>query len=275
MNAKGTRRRALTILKWAPGIAIVVYLGCLALLYIMQRDWLYPAPQTVRTLPAAAGFPAAEELVLDTADGEKVIAWHVAPHAGKLVVLFLHGNGDVLALRVPRFRAVTEDGTGLLALSYRGYAGSTGHPTEAGILLDTEAAYAAVRSRYAPDRMVVWGFSLGTGAAVALAAEHPIGKLILEAPYTSTADIASALLPFVPVRLLMKDQFRSDRRIGRVTAPLLMMHGERDPGIAIRFGERLFAIAREPKRFVRFPQGGHENLDDHGALAVVRQFLYP
>ena len=96
------------------------------------------------------------------------------------------------------------------------------------------------------------------------------GKLILEAPYTSTADLASALLPLVPVRLLMNDE-----RIGRVTAPLLVMHGERDPGIAVRFGERLFALALEPKRFVHFPQGGHENLDNHGAIAVVRQFLYP
>jgi uncharacterized protein len=107
-----------------------------------------------------------------------------------------------------------------------------------------------------------------------LAAEQPIGKLILEAPYTSTADVASVLLPFLPVRLLMKDQFRSDERIAKVTAPLLLMHGEHDPGIAIRFGERVFALAHEPKRFVRFPQGGHEDLDDHGAIAVVRQFLY-
>lgn len=109
---------------------------------------------------------------------------------------------------------------------------------------------------------------------IAIAAEHPIGKLILEAPYTSTADVASSLFPFLPVRLLMQDQFRSDERIGKVTAPLLVMHGEHDPGIAIRFGERLFALAHQPKRFVRFPQGGHEDLDDHGAIAVVRRFLY-
>jgi fermentation-respiration switch protein FrsA (DUF1100 family) len=235
---------------------------------------LYRPPQTVRTAPADAGLPAAEEIVLDTADGEKVIAWHVPPREGRPVVMFFPGNGDVLATRVARLRTLTEDGTGLLALSYRGYGGSSGHPTEKGLLLDAAAAYAFVAARYPSARIVVWGFSLGTGPAVALAAARPIGKLVLEAPYTSTVDVAAAILPFFPVRALMKDQFRSDALIGKVNVPLLVMHGERDPGISIRLGERMFALANEPKRMVRFPLGGHENLDDYGATGTVRDFLY-
>ena len=121
---------------------------------------------------------------------------------------------------------------------------------------------------------MVWGFSLGTGPAVALAAGQPVGKLILEAPYTSTVDVAAAMMPFLPVSVLMKDQFRSDELIGHVTAPVLIMHGARDPGIPIRLGERLFALAREPKLFVRFPDGWHDDLDTHGSIATVRQFLY-
>jgi uncharacterized protein len=140
------------MLKLVLGSALAAYAGSVALLYVMQRDLLYRPRQTVRTSPTAAGFSAAEEIVLDTADGEKVIAWHVPPQAGKPVVVFLHGNGDVLATRVPRFRAVIEDGTGLLALSYRGYGGSTGNPTETGLLLDAAAANAFARSRYASDR---------------------------------------------------------------------------------------------------------------------------
>jgi uncharacterized protein len=120
---------------------------------------------------------------------------------------------------------------------------------------------------------VVWGFSLGTGVAVAVTSEHPTGKLILEAPYTSTVDVAGSLLPIVPVTLLMRDQFHSDRRIAQVKVPLLIMHGENDPAIPIRFGERLFGMANEPKQFVRFPGGGHENLDDFGALETARQFI--
>jgi uncharacterized protein len=81
------------------------------------------------------------------------------------------------------------------------------------------------------------------------------------------------LFRFVPVRLLMRDQFHSDRRIGRVSAPLLIMHGDNDPAIKISFGERLFGLAHEPKQFVRFPGGGHDNLDDFGAVDVARQFI--
>jgi len=162
----------------------------------------------------------------------------------------------------------------LLALSFRGYAGSSGEPTEQGLLLDAEAAYAFVGSRYPKERIVLWGFSLGTGPAVMMAAKHPVAKLVLEAPYTSTVDIAAAIFPFVPVRLLMKDQFRSDLHIGKIAAPLLVMHGEHDQAIAFRFGKTLFAMAPEPKKFVAFPLGIHENLDRYGATGVVRDFIY-
>jgi hypothetical protein len=128
------------------------------------------------------GFPEAEERVLDTADGEKVIVWHVPAKPGHAVVVYFPGNGDTLAWLVGRFRAITADGTGLVALSYRGYAGSSGQPGEQGLLKDAAAAYAFAVARYSTERMVVWGFSLGSGVAVALAATQPVGKLILEAP---------------------------------------------------------------------------------------------
>ena len=261
-------------LMWLIGIAVVGYVCFVAALYFGQRSMLYQPPQKMRTAPAAAGFPQAEEVILNTPDGEKVIAWHVVPQGERPIVVFFHGNGDSIALRTPRFRDLTSDGTGLLALSFRGYAGSSGEPTEQGLLLDAEAAYAFVASRYPKERIVLWGFSLGTGPAVMMAAKHPVAKLVLEAPYTSTVDIAAAIFPFVPVRLLMKDQFRSDLHIGKIAAPLLVMHGEHDQAIAFRFGKTLFAMAPEPKKFVAFPLGIHENLDRYGATGVVRDFIY-
>ena len=220
-------------LKWIFVIVVVGYLGSLAVLYFKQRSMLFPIPQVGRTTPQAAGFGEAEEHVLTTEDGEKVIVWHVPAKPGHAVILYFPGNGDYLAGRVGSFRNMTSDGTGLVALSYRGYAGSSGEPSEQGLLRDAAAAYAFTSVRYAADKIVVWGFSLGTGVAVALAAEQPIGKLILEAPYTSAADIAAGLFRFAPVRLLMRDPFRSDQRIARVTAPLLIMHGTDDPVISI------------------------------------------
>ena len=263
----------MTVLKWIVIVLAVIYLGGVAVLYFKQRGMLFPIPPVGRTAPAAAGFPQAEEHVLTAADGEKVIVWHVPAKPGHPVVLFFPGNGDFLAGRVRRFQSIISDGTGLVALSYRGYAGSTGSPSEAGLLRDGAAAYAFTIARYEPSRIVAWGFSLGTGVAVALASEHDIGKLILEAPYTSTVDVAASLFPFVPVRLLMRDPFHSDQKISRVNVPLLVMHGEADPAINISFGERLFALAIEPKQFVRLRGGGHENLDDFGAMETARQFI--
>ena len=106
-----------------------------------------------------------------------------------------------------------------------------------------------------------------------MASEQPVGKLILEAPYTSIADIAAAAFPVLPVRWLLRDQFHSDERVARVTAPLLIMHGGRDSTISIAFGERLFALAHEPKQFVRFLEGGHNDLDNYGATETARHFI--
>jgi fermentation-respiration switch protein FrsA (DUF1100 family) len=99
------------------------------------------------------------------------------------------------------------------------------------------------------------------------------GGIILDAPFTSTAAVGAAAYPFVPVRRLIRDPFHAHERIGQVRAPILVLHGERDRVVPIGLGERLFALAPEPKRMVRFPEGGHVNLDDHGAVEEVREFL--
>jgi fermentation-respiration switch protein FrsA (DUF1100 family) len=263
----------MTVLKWLLIVVSVGYLGGLAVLYFKQRAMLFPIPPVGRTAPNVAGFPEAEEHLLTTADGEKVIVWHVPAKPGHSVVLYFHGNGDFLAGLFGRFHDLIADGTGIVALSYRGYAGSSGQPSEQGLLQDAAAAYAFTTARYGVERIVVWGFSLGTGVAVALAAEHPVAKLILEAPYTSTVELAGSMLRIVPVGLLMLDQFHSDQRIKRVTVPLLFMHGTSDATIPISLGERLFALANEPKRFVRFSGGGHDNLQDFGAIETARGFI--
>jgi fermentation-respiration switch protein FrsA (DUF1100 family) len=263
---------AMALLKWTLIVLLAGYVGAVALLYVVQRALMY-FPDTERTPPAAAGLPGAQEILLDAADGEKLIAWHLPPRGDRPVVLYLHGNGGALSHRAERFRALTADGTGLVAIDYRGFGGSTGRPSEAGLLIDAETAYGFAAARYPVARIAVWGESLGTGVAVALTAERPVGRLVLEAPFTSAADLAARRYPFVPVRWLMKDQFRSDLRVASVAVPLLVLHGDRDTIVPIEYGERLFGLAREPKRFVRFPQGEHEDLDQFGALATVKTFL--
>jgi hypothetical protein len=261
----------MTMIKWLIA-AVLIYGGFVALLYVAQRGMMY-FPDTARTPPAAAGLPQAEEVTLTAQDGEKLIAWHVRPAEGRPIILYFQGNGGGPSLRVRRFRNLAADGFGLLALCYRGYGGSTGSPSETGLLLDGAAAYEFAASHYGADRIILWGESLGTGVAVALAAERPVARLLLESPFTSTADIAAATYPIVPVRLLMKDQFRSDERIAKVTVPVLVLHGVRDGVVPIRYGERLYGLIRSPKRFISLPNAGHNDHDDNGAYAMARPFL--
>ena len=248
------------------------YVALVALLYLTQRSLLY-FPDPRRQHPADAGLRQAEEVMLHSADGVRVSAWHVPARESMPVVIYFQGNGGGLNLRAERFRKLTADGIGLVALNYRGYGGSGGKPSEAGIILDAKAAYDFAAERYGAGRIVLWGESLGTGVAVALAAEKPVARVILESPYSSIADVAASIYWFVPVRLLLMDSFRSDQRIGKVTVPVLVVHGERDTVISITFGERLYEMIPGPKRFIRLPNAGHNDHDAHGLPEMLKPFI--
>src|SRR6516225_9209483 len=211
------------MMKWII-VAVAAYGGVVALLYVAQRSLQY-YPERRRAAPQAVGLPEAEEVVLDTADGERVIVWHVPPREEQPIFLYFHGNGGSLRWRDERFRALISDGSGLIALSYRGYGGSTGRPTEKGLLADAAAGYAF---------------------AIALAVDNPVGRIVLEAPFTSAADVGARHYRFVPVRLFMKDQFRSDLRASKLTAPVLVVHGENDDVVPITLGKRLYGLIQAP-----------------------------
>lgn len=263
---------AMIVLKSIAAIAICLYVGLAAVLYFKQRSMMY-FPEPVHTTPAQAGLPEAAEVALTASDGGHSSAWHVPPRDDRPVILYFHGNGGALRYRAERFRKLVRDGIGLVALEYRGFGGNAGTPTEAGLIADGEAAYAFAASRYPARQIVLWGESLGTGIAVVVAAEKPVGRVILEAPFTSAAAVAASRYWYMPVRLLMKDQFRSDELIGKITAPVLILHGAQDHVIAFAMGERMFELTNAPKHIVRFLEGGHEDLDARGALHAVGRFL--
>src|SRR5260221_2555869 len=148
----------MTAVKWLLIVVSAGYACGLAVLFLVQRSFLFPVPQTLRTAPGAAGFPEAEEHVLTTADGERVIVWHVPAKPGHPVVLYFHGNGDFLAGFFVRFSNIIADGAGIVALSYRGYAGSSGQPSEHALLQDAAPRYAFTSARYSADEIVAWGF---------------------------------------------------------------------------------------------------------------------
>ena len=186
------------------------------------------------------------------------MAWWKPPQPGKALVLYLHGNGGSLWNRRLRAQALTASGRGLLMISYRGYSGSTGTPTETGLHTDARTAYDWLIRSYEPAR--AWSPMASPSAPVwrcVWPARSRWRGLILDAPYTSTADVASLTYWYVPVSWLMLDQFRSLDIIPKVTAPILILHGTDDRIIPFALGERLYAAAPEPKRFVRIEGGSH------------------
>ena len=264
--------RTMTVLGWIAVIAVCCYVGLAAMIYFAQRSLMY-FPDRTHTAPAAAGLPEATEVPLTAADGVPIRVWHVPPQPGNPVILYFHGNGGALNYRVERFHRLVTAGIGLVALEYRGYGGLGGSPSEQGLIRDAEAAYGFAVAHYPAQQIVLWGESLGSGVAVALATEKPVGRIILEAPFTSALAIAERQYWYLPVRFLMQDQFRSDERIKKVTAPLLILHGVYDRIVPYSMGERLFELANKPKHIVRFLDGGNGDLDNNGALDAVGRFL--
>jgi hypothetical protein len=220
-------------------VAVCGYLAICAALFGCQRDLLYhPDPSLAD--PAKAGLQKATLEHLKTGDGEDLIAWWIPPGApGKPVYLYFHGNGGNLSYRPHRVARLSEGGAGVMAVSWRGYGGSTGSPTEDGLMADARAAYASVRARVGQDRIVVVGESLGTGVAVKLAAEVPVAAVILDSGYSSIADVAASKFPWLPVRLLIEDEFRADLAAGKVHVPVFQVHCVDDPVIPLIFARRL------------------------------------
>ncbi len=258
------------------GVALVAGLYCLALivLYARQRQMVF-VPNVTRPDLARAGVPGVREIAVPTPDGLTLLAWYLPPPVplGR-VVLFLHGNtGHIghVADRLGPFHAL---GWGVLLLEYRGYGGNPGAPSEAGLRIDAQAGLAALRGLgFPPDRILVWGQSLGTGPVVQLAAGTKVAAVLLESPYTSMVDIARQRFPWVPVDLLLRDRFDTLAVIGQVTAPVLVMHGALDRTVPVEMGRAVFAAAGPGKALWIAPDAGHVDLAEAGAIAEAGDFV--
>ena len=241
----------------ALSVIAAIYLAVAAAVTLFQRSLQY-FPDATAMDPARAGFPEAERIGIRTADGETLVAWWRAPKGETdPVYLYLHGNGGNLMLRGERLAFLAGDGAGVLALSWRGYGGSTGQPTEAGLRADADAAFAWLTARVPVRRIVLFGESLGTAMAVRLAAREEVGALVLDSPCSSALDIARSQYFWLPVRLLMFDQFRSAGDAPAVRAPVLAVHCRRDPVIPLAYAEALVRAFGRPVDFFIVEQSCH------------------
>ena len=262
---------------WRSAAAVLGgYVALVGVGFAGQRRLMY-FPDHERPTPAEAGVPEMAEVELRTADGLSLLAWHRPPAEAALPTLvYFHGNAGNIGLRAEKVRPYLDAGHGVLLTTWRGYSRNPGSPNERGLYADGRAALAFLQGMgVQPTNTVLYGESLGTGVAVHLAAELDSAPfaVVLEAPFSSIADVAQWRMPLAPVRPLVLDRYESTAKVADIAAPLLVVHGELDGTVPARFGKRLFAAGVEPKEGVFLPLAGHNDLYDHGMGEIVLDFL--
>lgn len=257
------------------GMAFLVFYGTLvAALYFLQREMIY-VPSRHRPEPAKWHVPEMRAVTLKTDDNLDLLAWWRPPVAATgPVIVYFHGNGGHLGLHASRMRIYLDKGWGVLVPTWRGYSGNPGSPSEEGLYRDGRAALRFVAGeKIAPERVVLYGHSLGSGVAVQMATEFAEGAVVLESPLSSVADVAKSRFPFLPIDLLLKDRFDSRQKVHNIGAPLLLLHGLKDGVIPVEFGKLLFSAAVAPKQSRFIGRGGHNNLYQFGAGNMVLEFV--
>jgi fermentation-respiration switch protein FrsA (DUF1100 family) len=260
------------ILKLVAGAALAM--GLLAMIVPVLQQRLMYFPDTRYFTPAAAGLTGVSEEVIEMPDGARVLAWYAEAPPDRPTILYFHGNAGALETRSERIRKYMARGLGVFMMTYRGYGGSGGKPSEATNVADALLAYdALVAQGVDPTDVIVYGESLGTGVAAQVAAAKTVGGLVLDAPYTSMVDLAALHYPYIPGRWFMTDRYETRRHIAHVTAPLLILHGERDGIVPVEMGREVFARAEGPKTLKTFPQAGHDDHYKFGSYDVLYAWI--
>ena len=251
----------------------VLYLYLCVTYAIHQREYQYTLGGT-RSTPETAAAAGFTEVKIATADGERLDGWWRPPPATERgVVLFLHGTPGTVPDQVWRLDQLKHSGLGILAIDWRGYGGSTGDPTELGLRADARAGFDFIRAAAPQSKIAVFGESLGTGPAVALARDRPVAGVLLNAPYASVRRLFELRGLPIPYRWLMKDPFDSEALVGGVTAPLLILHGTDDPAIPVTEAHRLYDAAHEPKMIFIADGAGHLDAWEGGGERLALEAL--
>lgn len=238
----------------------------------MQADFIFFPDSFFIGDPAEWGM-AFDDVYFPTGDGLTLHGWFV-PGERNITVLWCHGNAGNISYRLDNMKLFHDRlGVNIFIFDYRGYGHSEGSPSEPGTYADAEAALAYLHSRPEVDRdaMVIFGRSLGGAVAADLASRHPCLGLILESTFSTLADLFPTPPPVeIPIK------YDSIAKIGNITAPLLMLHGDRDEVVPFTSGEELFQAANEPKRFTTIERAGHNDtyiVGGEGYISALRGFI--
>jgi fermentation-respiration switch protein FrsA (DUF1100 family) len=247
--------------RWGLARAAALVLAFLVGLVILEKKLIYFPTRELEIQPSALGLRF-EDVQLVTEDGVRIHGWFLPAPNPRLTVLVSHGNGGNISHRLERAALLQSTiGADVLLFDYRGYGRSEGTPDEEGTYRDGRAAYRFLVEgrRVLPERLLLFGESLGSAVTLELAVSQPCAAVVLESPFTSIRDMARVALPFLPVGPFLRTRYDNLGKIGRLRVPLLVMHGDRDGVVPFEQGQRLFAAAPEPKRFFRIAGADHND----------------
>ena len=243
-------RKAIFFFKRGLRMLLAIVIGLFLLLVLLM---FFPE-RIIFQPPRWQGMP--ETPLLIDSGREKIAALY---HPGdSWVILYSHGNGEDLSTVRHRLRQYQQRGFAVIGYDYQGYGASTGKASVEGACRNIEAVYRYLTESEGvpPEKILVTGFSVGSGASCWLARNFPIGGLILEAPF------ASAFQAVLPFSNLPGDRFLNHRHIRQCQAPVLIIHGEKDRIVPVRNGKKLFAAASEPKKLILVPEAGHYDFEE-------------
>ncbi len=250
-------------------VVVVAYGGVIAYMYANQRALQYDAQGEVTALGDTALADA--EAVAIPVGNSLVNGWYQAPSAGKPLIVYYKGNSGSFSKEHERFEQFVADGYGFVAFDYRGFPASPGAISQQGILDDAIAVYDWAAAQGFP--LVIWGRSLGSGPSTYVASQREAEALLLETPFLSAVTVAGERYPFLPVGLVMQDQFPVNQWIADVAEPVLVAHGTGDTTIDVSNGERLYALVPNKDELWIEPDAGHSDLWARGIWGHAKPFF--
>jgi fermentation-respiration switch protein FrsA (DUF1100 family) len=238
------------------GLVTALYAFVVALVYLRQERMLYFPTSQIEATPRDIGLDY-EDVTFAAADGVRLHGWYVPAPAGRATLLFMHGNAGNISHRLDSIRLFHGMSLDVFIFDYRGYGRSGGRPDERGTYLDARAAWDTLLARGTdPERIVVFGRSLGGAIAATLAAEVDPAVLIVESTFTSAGDLAASLYPWLPARTLLRFHYDTRARLRERSCPLLIVHSEDDELVGYEHALALYADAPEPKQLLTI-HGAH------------------
>lgn len=254
--------------------ASTIYFIFLLFLFLFQRNIQYLPSGRIFDISnySLVGF---SQEILTTQDSIKILSWYKKPSLSeKKIILYFHGNAGNIADRAHKLSSFSKDGFGIMAISYRGYSGSEGSPTESGLICDAQAALEFLFNKgYKEEDIILFGESLGSAVAVQLATKYNFAALILESPFSSIVSVARKDYWFVPLNLLVKDKFESVKVVSRITSPILIIHGTNDKVVPYDEAQKLYKAINSKKKLITVDEAGHLDFRKEFLLKEVRVFL--